>query len=113
MPYTYCDLKIDSTFDIENENIGEPTYIYDLDVIKQDLRHLLLESGLLESVIGERNVLRRAVQYRKLTSLIETDKRIYPGSVVVSEHPEKVNTVYIYAKTIAFGDIAFGSEVAA
>jgi len=104
MSFTYCDIFIDDSFDLVNEEIGDPVYIYDLDVIKQDLKHALLESGLLEEAIGERDVTLRAVIYNKIRLVMEDDKRILPGSVSLNEDPDNIEVIYIKAAALKFGD---------
>lgn len=105
--FTYCDIKVTDSFDFSNQEIGDPQYIYDLDVIKQDIRHALLESGLLEQLIGERSIKKRAVIYNKIRSIIESDERIVAGSSSVDEDEDDIQIVSLYAKTIKFGAIGF------
>ncbi|WP_176013050.1 DUF2590 family protein [Victivallis sp. Marseille-Q1083] len=58
--------------------------IYDRDVILQDLQHALRESGLLTALIGERSPARRKLAEQKIVALAEDDKRIVPGSVILT-----------------------------
>lgn len=85
--YTYKDLSI-SGDNILLDAALQPVAIYDRDVIAQDLRHALRESGLLEMLIGERNQVEQKLIFQKIKILVESDQRIEPGSVDI-EQPEK------------------------
>ena len=77
--YTYSDLKIIDD-DVALDETDQPTFIYDRDVIDQDIRHAIRESGLLELMIGERSKAQRAIMVNKLRILVESDPRVIPGT---------------------------------
>lgn len=80
----YTDILMQGD-DIATDDAGQPIYIHDRDVIAQDIGHALRESGLLESLIGERSQQRRAITYKKIRQLVENDTRTVPGSSTVKE----------------------------
>ncbi len=101
----YTDIKI-TDGDLSLDEFGQPVFIFDRDVIAQDLRHAIQESGLLELLIGERSRSQRALIYKKIRILVESDLRIIPGTCDV----ETVTTekTFISAET-DFGPISLGA----
>ncbi|CCK75056.1 conserved hypothetical protein, phage-related [Oleispira antarctica RB-8] len=77
--YLYSDLKIIDD-DLVRDEYGQPVFIYDRDVVDQDIRHSIRESGLLEDLIGERSPFQRKMILSKLRILIESDPRVIPGT---------------------------------
>lgn len=75
--------------------------IYDRDVILQDLRHALRESGLLIRLIGERLRGRRRLIEQEIIELVEADTRIVPGSVTLNE---ETNGYLLAGRTYEFSD---------
>lgn len=53
--------------------------------IIQDIKHLIIETQLLITLIGERSAERRQMNINQLINHIETDPRIKPGSVDIEE----------------------------
>lgn len=76
---TYTDLLIEND-EIATDAAGIPLQIYDRDVIAQDIRHMLRESGLLEQLIAERSAEIKRLILKNIRSLIESDLRVVPGS---------------------------------
>jgi hypothetical protein len=105
--YTYSDLKIIDD-DLVRDDFGQPVFIYDRDVVDQDIRHSIRESGLLEQLIGERSPNQRKMILSKLRILIESDPRVIPGT---SEMDIKdIENFRIIADT-DFGKINMGANV--
>tara|TARA_R110002051_G_scaffold183347_3_gene252916 strand:- start:1457 stop:1798 length:342 start_codon:yes stop_codon:yes gene_type:complete len=105
--YTYSDLKIIDD-DLVRDEFGQPVFIYDRDVVDQDIRHSIRESGLLEQLIGERSPNQRKMILSKLRILIESDPRVIPGT---SEMDIKdIENFRIIADT-DFGKIHMGANV--
>ena len=102
---TYTDIKIFNG-DLALDEFGQPVFIFDRDVIAQDLRHALQESGLVELLIGERSQSKRALIYKKIRILVEKDLRIVPGTCQV----ETITTekTLVSAET-DFGPISLGA----
>lgn len=80
----YTDILMQGD-DIATDDAGQPVYIHDRDVIAQDIGHALRESGLLESLIGERSQQRRALTFKKMRQIVEADTRTVPGTSEVTE----------------------------
>lgn len=70
----------------------------DLASLRQDIRHMILDSYVLLHNIAERNSDVRSAAYNNLTLLMEQDPRVIPGTVVVQE--QSVGHVIISADTI-------------
>jgi hypothetical protein len=75
----YIDLKITNN-DTELDSADNPIFIVDRDVIAQDLRHALAESGVLLQLIGEREPQMQELALNKIKIIMEKDNRIVPGS---------------------------------
>lgn len=101
--YTYADLQIVND-DVALDTAGNPVFIYDRDVIAQDLVHTIRESGVLLPLIGERRAAKRALVYNKVAILVEEDERVTPGSCTVAESDDAINQIEITANT-EFGEI--------
>lgn len=103
--YIYSDLKIIDD-DLVRDDLGQPVFIYDRDVVDQDIRHSIRESGLLEELIGERSPLQRKIILSKLRILIESDPRVIPGT-------SEMNTVdienFMITADTDFGPIKLGA----
>jgi hypothetical protein len=79
---TYSDIKIFDD-DLATDDV-QAVIIHDRDVILQDLRHALRESGLLVTLIGERSTTRRRLAEQKIIDMVEADTRIVPGTVTLT-----------------------------
>ena len=101
------DLKIIED-DLELDSSDQPIFIYDRDVIAQDMRHSIRESGLLELLIGERSQAQRALVFNKIRILIETDTRINPGTSAIKAI--EIDNLLITAET-EFGPIDMGATL--
>lgn len=103
--FTYSDIKIVND-DLALDDSQQPIFIFDREVIAQDIRHQVRESALLESLVGERNKNHRAIVINKIKILVESDQRIEPGTSEITE----VNSgqILILANT-EFGPIDLGA----
>lgn len=71
--------------------------------IAQDVKHMLMESGLVTKLLAQRsNTLRNDV-YTEIELLIETDTRLVPGSITLDTHDK--TQITINATTYEFGNI--------
>jgi hypothetical protein len=70
------DLKFESTF--------VPEYITGSLAIAQDIKHMVIESGLLIPLIGQRDKWQVEKVLIEVELLIETDGRLLPGTINVS-----------------------------
>ncbi|MCT8824382.1 DUF2590 family protein [Glaesserella parasuis] len=93
---------------ITNENIsldvGNMPRLCDNRVsIAQDIKHALLESGLVTALIAERSTLARKDIILQMTLLIEDDERLIPGTIRITE--QSLERLFITAETVEFGSI--------
>lgn len=98
----YIDLLIEGR-DIVLNSGNEPTLCSNNKSIGQDIVHSILESGLSTELVAERSPTMRGDILTRLELLIETDERIEPGSVVITE--ESLKLLWITARTWNFGPI--------
>lgn len=105
--YIYSDLKItNDTLELDAGN--QPVFIYDADVIIQDIRHAIRESGLIELLIAERNQKNRELVFNKLKMLVEEDERIEAGSTAIKLI--EIDSILITAVS-DFGDISIKAAI--
>lgn len=98
----YIDLLItDGNFTLDSGN--EPRRCNNRDSIAQDIIHSILESGITARLIGERSPTMRGDVITRLTLLIESDERLIPGTIVITE--ESISRLYITAETYDFGSV--------
>ncbi len=84
------DLLI-SDRDITLDAAGMPYTVVNKPSITQDICHMILESGVLVELIGERSESVWANHINRLETMVEDDVRIVPGTVVIErEHSEKL-----------------------
>ncbi|WP_281222122.1 DUF2590 family protein [Photobacterium sanguinicancri] len=100
--YKYQDLLIENG-DVVLDAGRNPVLIQDRAVIAQDIKHAILESQLAVELIAERSPSLKADIRTKLELLVEEDVRLVPGTVRLEEPKE--GTIYVFAKTIDFGDL--------
>ncbi|EGN4344521.1 TPA: DUF2590 family protein [Escherichia coli] len=98
----YIDLLItDGNFTLDSGN--EPRRCNNRDSIAQDIIHSILESGITARLIGERSPTMRGDVITQLTLLIESDERLIPGTIVITE--ESISRLYVTAETYDFGSV--------
>lgn len=81
----------------------EPELINTRASIAQDVKHMLLESGLVTRLLAQRNAALRNDVYTAMELLIETDVRLVPGSIVIDARNEA--RILVTATTYEFGTI--------
>lgn len=99
----YFDLKI-TRRDFTLDSGAEPVLCKNRDSIGQDIVHMIIESELTKKLIAERSPLIRLDVVQQLEQLVETDERIVPGTVTITE--AKVGSYQIDADTWDFGPLA-------
>ncbi|NIG44690.1 DUF2590 family protein [Enterobacter sp. Acro-832] len=99
----YIDLLIEGRNFVLNSG-NEPLLCNNSKSIGQDIVHSILESGLATELIAERSPTMRGDILTRLELLIESDERIEPGTVVISE--ESLKRLWITASTWEFGSIS-------
>ncbi|MET6556950.1 DUF2590 family protein [Citrobacter farmeri] len=98
----YIDLLItDGDFTLDSGN--EPRRCNNRDSIAQDIIHSILESGITARLIGERSPTMRGDVITQLTLLVESDERLIPGTIVITE--ESISRLYVTAETYDFGSV--------
>ncbi len=70
--------------------------------IAQDIKHQLLESGLVTKLLAQRSATLRADVYTEIELLVETDVRLVPGSIALNITD---SLLILTANTYEFGSI--------
>lgn len=102
MQAKYIDLLIKNG-DIRLNAGNEPVLCDNRISIAQDIIHSIIESGLANQLIGERSRAIRADIYIQITLLIETDMRIIPGTITITE--QDGGYLFMTADTYEFGPV--------
>ena len=77
--------------DITLDPAGIPVYVIQRPSVTQDIVHMILESGLLIELIGERSRAKWIGNMTRIEMLVEDDQRIIPGTVVIDwDDPEQM-----------------------
>lgn len=77
--------------DITLDPAGMPDYVIQRPSITQDIVHMILESGLLIELVGERSRAKWIGNMTQIEMLVENDQRIIPGTVVIDwNDPEQM-----------------------
>lgn len=98
----YFDLLITER-DFSLNNGYEPNLAKNQQSIGQDVKHSIIESGLATELVAERSPTIRYDTFTKIILLVESDRRIVPGTVRVTE--ETFERLYLTADTYEFGKI--------
>lgn len=98
----YFDLLItDRDFSL---NPGyEPDLVKNQHSVGQDIKHAIIESGLATELVAERSPTLRYDVFTKIILLVESDRRIVPGTAHIKE--ETAERLYLTADTYDFGKI--------
>jgi len=97
------DLSIVDGDFVFNDSLS-PEQLDSANVIAQDIKHRILESGLLTKLIGQRNKNGIAPVLTELELEIELDNRLIPGSIQIVSNLDK--TITITANTKQYGNQA-------
>ena len=65
--------------------------------IAQDIKHMILETGILIELISERSGARWQHNINRLEMMVEEDVRIIPGTVKIEQQDHE--TFYLFAET--------------
>ena len=94
--------------DITLDAAGIPEMVVQRPSITQDIVHMIMDSGLLIELVGERSESKWAGNMSKIETLEEDDTRILPGTIKIDwSNREKI---YLFAESLA-GDIKVEMEV--
>lgn len=94
--------------DITPDPAGIPEYVTQRPSITQDIVHMIMESGLLIELVGERSRAKWSGNMIRIEMLVEDDQRIIPGTVVINwNDPEQI---LLFAQSV-FGDVSVSLSV--
>lgn len=96
----YIDLLIAGN-DLVLDPSHQPLLIDDRASIAQDIAHMIRESGLLVTLVAERDPLRQRDCRQQMELLVEADERLVPGTARVL--PQTPGVYLVTAATVKFG----------
>ena len=98
----YVDLLIVDN-DLALDLSHQPLLVDDRACIAQDIAHMIRDSGLLVTLVAERNRLKQRDCIQQLELLVEADERLVPGTALITQlEPEQF---LVTATTLKFGSI--------
>jgi hypothetical protein len=89
--------------DLSLDDLFSPAQLSNAAVIAQDVKHRILESGLLASLIGLRNKNSIAMILTEIELIVEQDERLVPGTIQVFYNIDK--TISVLADTKEYGKL--------
>ncbi|CAI8949568.1 DUF2590 family protein [Pseudomonas sp. IT-P44] len=98
----YIDLLIIDN-DLVLDPSRQPVLIDDRASIAQDIAHMIRDSGLLVTLVAERNSLKQRDCIQRLELLVEADERLVPGTALITQL--EPGQYLVTAKTMKFGTI--------
>ncbi|UST80134.1 MULTISPECIES: DUF2590 family protein [Pseudomonas] len=98
----YVDLLIVNN-DLALDPSSQPLLINDRACIAQDIAHMIRDSGLLVTLVAERDRLRQRDCIQQLELLVEDDQRLVPGTARITQ--QEPGVYLVTAKTLKFGSI--------
>lgn len=98
----YIDLLIAGN-DLVLDPSNQPLLIDDRASIAQDIAHMIRESGLLITLVAERDPLRQRDCLQQLELRVEDDVRLVPGTARI--FPLTSGAYLVTATTVKFGDV--------
>ncbi len=98
----YIDLLIIDN-DLALDPSRQPLPVEDRACIAQDIGHMIRESGLLVTLVAERNRLKQRDCIQQLELLVEADVRLVPGTASIKELAP--GQYLVTATTLQFGNV--------
>ena len=95
----FVDLLITDR-DITLDVAGMPGYVEDRASIAQDIKHMIIESGILVELIAERSPMKWASNMTRLERMVENDIRIIPGSIILERDTKNIGKIFMTANTV-------------
>nr|WP_218169666.1 DUF2590 family protein [Pseudomonas sp. P7759] len=89
--------------DLTLDPSSQPLLVDDRASIAQDIAHMIRESGLLVTLVAERDRFRQADCIQQLELLVEADVRLVPGTAQILI--EGKGQYLVTAKTVEFGSV--------
>lgn len=96
----YVDLLIVDN-DLALDPSNQPRLIDDRACIAQDIAHMIRDSGLLVTLVAERDRLRQRDCIQQMELLVEADERLVPGTAHIAQL--EPGQYLVTAKTLKFG----------
>ncbi|NUU34676.1 DUF2590 family protein [Pseudomonas sp. C2B4] len=96
----YLDLLIVNN-DLALDPSHQPRLVDDRACIAQDIAHMIRDSGLLVTLVAERDRLRQRDCIQQLELLVEADERLVPGTARITQL--EAGQYLVTAKTLKFG----------
>ena len=79
--------------------------VSDRQSIGQDVKHRVIESGILHNLIGERSELERQALINRLLIEVDKDSRLKPGTAKLIEIENEPGVYVLTADTLEYGAI--------
>lgn len=98
----YIDLLIIDN-DLALDLSQQPNLVDDRACIAQDIAHMIRDSGLLVTLVAERDRLRQRDCIQQMELLVENDERLVPGTAQISQL--QPGQYLVTASTLKFGSI--------
>ncbi|MFJ4587742.1 DUF2590 family protein [Pseudomonas moraviensis] len=98
----YIDLLIHDN-DLVLDLSRQPQLIDDRASIAQDIAHMIRDSGLLVTLVAERDRLRQRDCIQQLELMVEADERLVPGTALITQL--EPGQFLVTATTLRFGTI--------
>lgn len=98
----YIDLLIAGN-DLVLDPSRQPLLIDDRASIAQDIAHMIRDSGLLVTLVAERDRLKQRDCIQQLELLVEADSRLVPGTALITQL--QPGQYLVTATTLKFGNI--------
>ncbi|VVN30629.1 hypothetical protein PS683_04860 [Pseudomonas fluorescens] len=98
----YIDLLITGN-DLVLDPSRQPLLIDDRASIAQDIAHMIRDSGLLVTLVAERDRLKQRDGIQQLELLVEADERLVPGTAQITQL--QPGQYLVTATTLKFGNI--------
>jgi hypothetical protein len=98
----YVDLLITNN-DLVLDQSHQPLLVDDRASIAQDIAHMIRDSGLLVTLVAERDRLRQRDCIQQIELLIEADERLVPGTARIMQQAPGVYLAT--ASTVQFGPV--------
>jgi len=98
----YIDLLIADN-DLVLDLSRQPLLVDDRSSIAQDIAHMIRDSGLLVTLVAERDRLRQRDCIQQMELLVEADERLVPGTALITQ--VEPGQYLVTAKTMKFGSI--------
>ncbi len=81
---------------------GAVRFVSGVDCVQQDIKHAILESGLLPLLVAERSATQIALIKNKICGIVEDDLRVMPGTVTVQNVSNQVGVFMVEGQTMDY-----------